>query len=122
MAIENLIYDKAVHLNSKMMEIAMERQKVIANNLANANTPGYTRRDVDFKETLANIIDRNDRAALDQFQGDMIKDSGPPARLDGNNVSQANEMNEMMQNSVLHNLLSKAYSTKMGILKQAISK
>ena len=122
MAIENIIYDKAVHLNSKMMELAMERQKVIANNLANANTPGFVRRDIDFKDALAAVIDSNDKTSLDSFQGEMVKDYGPPARLDGNNVGQASEMNEMMQNSVLHNLLSKAYSTKMGIIKQAISR
>ena len=30
-----------------------ERQRVIASNIANADTPGYVTRDVDFKQAMA---------------------------------------------------------------------
>ena len=122
MSIESIIYDDGVHLSSKLMEITFQRQNVIANNLANSNTPGFTRQDIDFQDKLAELIDNNKLDSVDSFQGELVDDRSNPARLDGNNVSGTGEMSEMMQNSVLHNLLTRAYNTKMKIMEQAISK
>lgn len=122
MSIESLVYDDGVHLTSKLMEITFQRQDVIANNLANSNTPGFTRQDIDFQDKLAQLIDNNKLDSIDSFQGKLVDDLSNPARLDGNNVNGTEEMSEMMQNSVLHNLLTRAYNTKMKIMEQAISK
>ena len=121
MAIESLINDTSVHLTSKLMELSFERQRVIANNLANANTPHYTRHDINFQDQLAELIDNNKLENVDTVKGVMVEDKSNPARLDGNNVQAADEMNQMMENSVLHNLLTRVYSTKMKIMEQAIS-
>jgi len=122
MAIESIIYDDGAHLSSKLMELTFQRQNVIANNLANANTPGFTRQDIDFEDQLANLIDNNKLGSVDSVKGELVDDKRRPARLDGNNVDGTGEMSEMMQNSVLHNLLTRAYNTKMKIMEQAISR
>src|SRR5690242_17858413 len=41
------------------------RQSVLANNLANAETPGYRRMDVDFHDALAQAMNSGDAAAID---------------------------------------------------------
>jgi flagellar basal-body rod protein FlgB len=45
-------------LTQKMMDTAMLRGRVIANNIANVNTPGYRRVEVAFEEELRSALDR----------------------------------------------------------------
>ncbi len=40
--------------HGEALKLRSERQRVIASNIANADTPGYAARDVDFKSALAN--------------------------------------------------------------------
>lgn len=40
--------------HSKALVLRAERQRVIASNIANADTPGYAARDLNFKEALSN--------------------------------------------------------------------
>jgi flagellar basal-body rod protein FlgB len=120
MAIDSIIFDEGSRITNKLMELSMERQKVIANNIANVNTPGYIRKDVDFQKQLKNVIESGDVDRLGEVKGKMIEDHDDAPRLDGNNIVIPNEMNEMMQNSVLYNLLSRAFNTRMNIIKSAI--
>ena len=43
---------------SRAMDAAMLRSRVISNNIANVNTPGYRRVEVSFEEQLRNALDR----------------------------------------------------------------
>ena len=43
----------------KSLDARMARQKVIANNIANVNTPGYHRREVKFEEQLSEALDNS---------------------------------------------------------------
>jgi len=43
----------------KSLDARMARQKVISNNIANINTPGYHRREVKFEESLAEALDKS---------------------------------------------------------------
>ena len=42
--------------HSKALVLRAERQRVIASNIANADTPGYVARDLNFKEAMNNAI------------------------------------------------------------------
>lgn len=121
MQLESLVFDETSVINNKLMELAQERQKVIANNLANAETPNYVRMDLDFQKKLKQLLADGDMQQFQDYNGELVEDSKNPKRLDGNNVVIPQEMNDMMQNGVYFNLLSKAFSTRMNILKSAIS-
>jgi len=43
----------SLEFNAKALIIRSERQRVIASNIANADTPGYAARNLDFKEAMA---------------------------------------------------------------------
>ncbi len=43
----------SLDFHSKALVVRAERQRVIASNIANADTPGYIARDVNFRETMA---------------------------------------------------------------------
>lgn len=44
----------SLDFHSKALVVRAERQRVIASNIANADTPGYVARDVNFREAMAN--------------------------------------------------------------------
>ncbi|OGV48777.1 MAG: flagellar basal-body rod protein FlgB [Lentisphaerae bacterium GWF2_52_8] len=121
MSVNSPFFDDTTLLSSKLMEIATERQRVIANNIANAETPGYIRLDIDFQKKLADAIGADDMQALGKVRGKMVKDTKDEPKVDGNNVLIPREMNEMMQNGVLYSLLNRAFSTRINIIKSAIT-
>ncbi len=121
MSIENMICGDSITTINKMMEMSMERQKTIANNIANASTPGYTRLEIDFQKELTAAVKSRDSLQVSNVKGNLILDERNKPDINGNNVVIPKEMNEMMQNNVLYNLLAKSYGTRMKILKTAIS-
>jgi flagellar basal-body rod protein FlgB len=48
---------------SKALVLRAERQRVIASNIANADTPGYAARDVNFKEAMTQALGKGNQAA-----------------------------------------------------------
>lgn len=45
-------FDKALGVHEQALMLRAQRQEVLAANLANADTPGYKARDIDFKAAL----------------------------------------------------------------------
>ncbi|MFH0880983.1 MAG: flagellar basal body rod protein FlgB, partial [Lentisphaerota bacterium] len=48
--------DETTQVLNKMLDVSALRQRVLANNLANINTPGYKRLDVKFRDELTDAI------------------------------------------------------------------
>ncbi len=120
MDLESLVFDDGAVINSQMMQMAQERQRVIANNIANAETPNYIRKESDFRMQLASAVKNNDIDKVRTIQSGNFDDTKIAPKKDGNNIILPNEMNEMMQNSIFYNLANKAFKTRMSILKSAI--
>ncbi|MDD3117723.1 MAG: flagellar basal body rod protein FlgB [Victivallales bacterium] len=120
MNVENLVFDDTSRLNAKLIDLSLAAQKVIANNIANAETPNYTRLQLDFRDQLAAAIDSGDISAATGLQPRIEEDTATPVGNDGNNVVLPQEMNDMMQNSVFYRLVTRAFKTRMNILKAAI--
>ena len=49
----------ALEFHSKALVLRAERQRVIASNIANADTPGYVGRDVNFKAAMSAAVGDN---------------------------------------------------------------
>jgi flagellar basal-body rod protein FlgB len=47
---------KGMDFQAKALVIRADRQRVIASNIANADTPGYVGRDINFKEAMGNAL------------------------------------------------------------------
>jgi flagellar basal-body rod protein FlgB len=45
----------SLDFHSKALVVRAERQRIIASNIANADTPGYSARELNFKETLSDL-------------------------------------------------------------------
>lgn len=59
-----------------------ERQRAIADNIANVNTSGYRAKVVSFESALARSVARGDGAVTA-----TVRESAAPTRLNGNNVN-----------------------------------
>ncbi|GAB2972728.1 flagellar basal body rod protein FlgB [Actinotalea caeni] len=58
------------------------RQRAVASNIANVNTPGYTARRVSFEDAIARSVAAGDGRAVASEARSL-----EPTRLDGNNVN-----------------------------------
>ena len=89
------------------------RQKTIANNVANLQTPGYRRIDVKFEQLLAKALDSNGAADLDDVMPEIYQPKQTPVKSNGNDVSLEAEVGEMVKNTLRHkayiSLLKKKY-------------
>lgn len=48
----SISFDKALGIHAQALDIRASRAEILANNLANADTPGFKARDIDFKAML----------------------------------------------------------------------
>lgn len=58
----SISFDSALGIHEKALGFRSQRAEVLANNLANADTPGYKARDLDFASVLAAQADKNQRS------------------------------------------------------------
>jgi flagellar basal-body rod protein FlgB len=90
------------------------RQKAIANNVANMNTPGFRRTDLRFEELLAKAIESNGRIDVSEIKPEFYQPKNTPLKANGNDVSLDSEVGAMVKNSLRHKtfmmLLKKKYS------------
>ena len=57
----DILSDQTIDVLAKALDGHAMRHKAIASNIANAETPGFKRMDVDFEGALQQAIDRSDR-------------------------------------------------------------
>lgn len=103
---------------------ASKRQEVLANNLANVNTPGYKRLDVEFDGILAQAVDAartGDRSRLDALRPQVTQDDAVAVRADGNSVDVDQEMAFLAENNIRYNALVQLSQKKLETLKYVIS-
>ncbi len=113
-------------LLKKLMDTCTIRQNVLANNLANANTPGFLRKDVVFREALADALRADNlpgatgksklAAATPEVKTDRVTPPGPR----GNNVSTQKELGLMAENGLLYGVAVRALNGRFSTLRKAI--
>jgi len=102
------------------------RQKVIADNIANVDTPDFKRSDVNFEKFLQAALDSKKSSSEKQFTAPMpsgnfvIKDESTTFRNDGNNVDIDLEMTRMAENSLHYNSLVTMLNAHLSLLRQVI--
>jgi flagellar basal-body rod protein FlgB len=103
------------------LEGASLRQQILSNNLANANTAGFKRSDVDFQSTLASAIDSGDPAqAIANVAFQPQTDSSTTMTADGNNVDTDTEMSNLTSNALEYETLAAVEQQRFAMLKTAM--
>lgn len=97
------------------------RQRAIANNIANANTAGFKRSDVDFHSALAGALGAPD--AQSRLRGLSFKtetDTSSATRADGNNVDIDQELANLSQTSLEYQSLVTVARARLAMLQIAM--
>jgi flagellar basal-body rod protein FlgB len=95
------------------------RQRTLGENLANANVPGYQRRDVDFHSTLQRAIGGGTPAL--ERTGFAAEQTGEGAmRPDGGTVDPDREATLLAQNAMEYEALAAVVKGRSAILRTAI--
>jgi flagellar basal-body rod protein FlgB len=97
------------------------RQKAIASNIANLQTPGYRRIDVDFEELLAKAMDSGRSVKLDKIEPQVYQPKQTPVKSNGNDVNLENEVGEMVKNSLRHKAYIRLLHKKYAQIDSAIN-
>ncbi len=80
-----------------VLNVAQDRQNLIANNIANADTPGFKAADVDFTASLAQQLESPGATPQAQYRADAtVGLNGNDVDLDAERVEDA-QNGEMMQ-------------------------
>jgi flagellar basal-body rod protein FlgB len=95
------------------------RQQTIADNLANANTPGFRRRDVQFHDALGDAISMG-RSAVERLTFAPEVDRTAPLRGDGSNVDIDKEQSTMAQVGLEYDAITQVMKSRVQILRTAI--
>jgi flagellar basal-body rod protein FlgB len=96
----------------RYMDLVSARQKLVSTNVANAATPGYKTRDIDFQTEFRN--------ALDGTKPDIVEPRGLKSRNDGNNVSMDRELRLLSENAIRFNVASSLWKGAYRQVKAAI--
>ena len=95
------------------------RQKAITENLANANTPGYRRQDVDFHGALQRALGAG-RESVQRTGFAIETDAASPVRADGGSVDVDRETTLLAQNGLEYEAIASVIKTHSSILRTAI--
>jgi len=114
----------------RALEVADERQKLLASNLANVDTVGYKRRDLDFREmldyisgelkTLRTTSNRHFPSSDLRFPAIKI-DKALSQRTDGNNVDFDREMVEILRNSMWYRAIGELLDRRFKTVKMVLT-
>jgi len=116
------LFDVSTAALEKAMSGASLRQDLIANNLANVNTPGYQRVDVDFHSALAAALDQGDTTSqIDAVTFTPTQDTSGATRLDGSTVDVDREMAALSENSLDYQTLVATLRTRFMMLQNVIN-
>lgn len=96
----------------RYMNLMSARQKLVASNIANVDTPGYKTKDVDFQAELANQFGSLNPSAVEV--------SGLRTKNDGNNVDMDRESRMLSENALRFAVATNLARSELSTLKSAI--
>ena len=99
---------------------ASARQSALTSNVANANTPGYKRQDLDFHSALASAMGTGSENAVDNTAFTANTDDSSPMQADGNSVDIDVEQANLAKNGLEYESLISVANARLGILKAAM--
>jgi flagellar basal-body rod protein FlgB len=95
----------------RYMDVLSARQRLVASNIANADTPGYRTRDLDFQAELRHAAASPPEA---------VEVVGLTAKNDGNNVSLDREARLLAENALRFSLASTLMRGQIRTIRSAI--
>jgi flagellar basal-body rod protein FlgB len=99
------------------MSGSMQRQTLLTNNLANADTPGYQPEDLNFQGQLQSAIQSGQPLSSVTFQPTTASQA---TSANGNGVDSNQTSAQIAENSLLYQTMTEVAASREGILKTAM--
>jgi flagellar basal-body rod protein FlgB len=128
------VFDNTIGALNTSLNLRLMNQNVISSNVANADTPGYKSKAVDFEQTFREILGTTDNISVGSSEAghiapqesdpvfpEIYDDPNGVESLDGNTVDRAAEMAKMAENQIMYDGSVEMLKKKLGMLKYAIS-
>jgi flagellar basal-body rod protein FlgB len=101
------------------MNLLSTRQKLVASNIANADTPGYKTQDIDFRAEFARQM-QGEECSGPRTLPQTIEPDGLPVKADGNNVSLDRESRMLAENAMRFSVASSLAQAELHSIRNAI--
>lgn len=130
------VSDKTLKALTTALNFREMRQELISSNVANANTPGFKAKKLDFEEALARALDVDGNMKMNATDGrhynvgsggfnnlepEIYDNPNGVVSENGNTVDVEAEMAQMAENKLMYDALVQLINKKMGIMKYAIN-
>jgi flagellar basal-body rod protein FlgB len=114
------IATEEMNLLSRLLDVASIRQNVIAQNVANVNTPGYSAQEVVFEDALRQALGQREKGLV-MPKPEIITGSGGTMREDGNNVDVDLEMARLQKNALYFKVYTQLLAGDLAQYRSAIT-
>ena len=121
-----------INVLDKAADASWTRESVLAQNIANVDTPGYKRKDLDFESQLqqqlkhykyTNLDEKVKKTDLSKLKANIYTDlSNYSYRLDGNNVDIDTENVELASEQIKNEALTNSINAEFTRMRQAMGK
>lgn len=119
-----------IDILDKAADASWLRNEALTNNIANQDTPGYTRTDVQFEDVLKRELHRGRNQTLDQrvagansrgIRTRVYTDvTGTSYRIDGNNVDPDTEEVELASNEIRYQAIMDSINSEFTQIKTVL--
>ena len=101
---------------SLILNLIAKKQKAIGENLANIDTPGYTRKDINFGQYLGNA-----NSPLETKLSATLGSSPVAEEQSNEEINPANELMVLQKNSLLYSMATRRMSSIITEMKTVIN-
>ena len=130
------LFDKTTNALATSLQMRQLRQNVTSSNIANAETPGYHAKKMDFEGALQRALDLDGGNKLStssaehfavggnsvaKMRPDIYEDPEGAVNNDGNTVDIEKEMSALSENAIMYKTALQLINKKMAALKYAAS-
>lgn len=129
-------FDLSTQLLAKVLDLRARNQQVIAANIANAETPGYSPATLHFEDALRSAVGKNSTlplagsnerhiapvlGSIDAVRGTVSVAPDQTGIGDENGVSVDDEMMKLSENEILYEAAAQLLRKKLGMIKYVVS-
>lgn len=129
----NGIFDSTIRVLDKVLELRSQKHQCISSNIANAETPGYSRIGMDFEKGLREAVSGTGQAVshpnhipnlpnrqIDLFEATFYRKKDRSGIGDGNSVNMEQEMVDLSVNQIRFESAILSLNKKFSMLKYVI--
>jgi len=112
--------DELFGVHGAALQIRSQRLAMLASNIANAATPNYKARDIDFQKALADATGNSGVSAQQAASAHVAYRVPLESSLDGNTVELSTEQNQFAQNAVQYRTTLSFLEGRIGTIMSAL--